>query len=160
MSYTVPTGKAHFFFFLYSAGTTDLLAMIEADALGQKRTGAATGLATRILSQPDATSATLFGAGWQAESQLLAIDAVRQLKRVWIVNRNPERRQSFIERMQPRTRAELVAAGSPEEAVGQSQVVVTVTSSREPVLNGEWLRPGVHVNAAGGNQVLDRKSVV
>ena len=62
-AYTVTAGKAQFFFFLYSAQTTDLLAMIEADALGQKRTGAATGLATRILSQPDATNATLFGAG-------------------------------------------------------------------------------------------------
>ena len=156
-AYTVTAGKAQFFFFLYSAQTTDLLAMIEADALGQKRTGAATGLATRILSQPDATNATLFGAGWQAETQLLAIDAVRQLKRVWIVNRNPERRQAFIQRMQPRTKAELVPAGGPEEAVGQSQIVVTITSSREPVLKGEWLRPGVHVNAAGGNQVLRRE---
>src|SRR5256712_8675453 len=79
-AYTVTAGKAQFFFFLYSAQTTDLLAMIEADALGQKRTGAATGLATRILSQPDVTNPTLFGPGCQAETQLLAIDAVRQLK--------------------------------------------------------------------------------
>ncbi|HYR43257.1 MAG TPA: ornithine cyclodeaminase family protein, partial [Terriglobia bacterium] len=156
-AYTVTTGKTQFFFFLYSAETTELLALIEADALGQKRTGAATGLATRILSQSDATNATLFGVGWQAETQLLAIDAVRQLKRVWIANRNPERRQSFIDKMQPRTKAELVPADSFEEAVGQSQIVTTITSSREPVLKGEWLRPGVHVNAAGGNQLLRRE---
>src|SRR5437016_11439962 len=89
-AYTVTTGKTQFFFFFYSAETADLLAIIEADTLGQKRTGAATGLATRVLSQPDASSATLIGVGWQAETQLLAIDAVRQLKRVWIVNRDPE----------------------------------------------------------------------
>src|SRR5438093_9679262 len=79
-AYTVAAGKARFLFFLYSAQTTDLLAMIEADALGQMRTGAASGLATRILSKPDSRQATLFGAGWQAQSQLLAIDAVRDLK--------------------------------------------------------------------------------
>src|SRR5207237_1857184 len=130
-AYTVATGKTQFFFFLYSAETADLLAMIEADALGQKRTGAATGLATRILSRSDATNATLFGTGWQAETQLLAIDAVRQLTRVWIVNRSRERRQSFIARMQPRTKAQLVPAATPEEAVGQSQIVTTITTSRE-----------------------------
>src|SRR5438552_10968277 len=79
-AYTVAAGKTKFFFFLYSAQTTDLLAMIEADALGQKRTGAATGLATRVLSKPDSAEATLFGAGWQAETQLVAMDAVRSLK--------------------------------------------------------------------------------
>src|SRR5436190_14955597 len=84
-SYTVAAGNTRFFFFLYSAETTDLLAMIEADALGQIRTGAASGLATRILSRADARYATIFGAGWQAESQLLAIDAVRKLKRISIV---------------------------------------------------------------------------
>src|SRR5262252_934571 len=81
-AYTVTAGKAKFFFFLYSAETTDLLAMIEADALGQKRTGAASGLATRLLAKQDARVATFFGAGWQAQSQLLAIDSVRELKQV------------------------------------------------------------------------------
>jgi len=131
--------------------------MIEADTLGQKRTGAATGLATRLLAKPDATDLTLFGAGWQAESQLLAIAAVRQLKRVWIVNRNPERRQAFIEKMQPQVKAQLLGASAPEQAVAQSQIVTTMTSSREPVLKGEWLQPGVHVNAAGGNLLLRRE---
>ena len=156
-AYTVSAGKAQFFFFLYSAETAEMLALIEADALGQKRTGAATGLATRILSDPSATDATLFGAGWQAETQLLAMDAVRQLKRVWIVNRRSERRQAFIEKMTPRVKANLLASSSAEEAVRQSQIVTTITSSREPVLKGEWLEAGVHVNAAGGNMLLRRE---
>src|SRR5262245_31006325 len=100
-AYTVTAGKANFLFFLYSAQTTDLLAMFEADALGQIRTGAASGLATKFLSKADSRQATLFGAGWQAESQLLAIAAVRELKRVAIVNRKPERREAFIKKMQP-----------------------------------------------------------
>src|SRR5215470_11862235 len=86
-AYTVAPGRAKFFLFLYSAQTGGLLAMIEADRLGQIRTGAASGLATRLLSKPDSTHATLFGSGWQAQSQLLAIAAVRELKRVFIVNR-------------------------------------------------------------------------
>src|SRR3989442_7530521 len=100
-AYTVSAGKAKFFFYLFSAQTTDLLAIMEADALGQIRTGAASGLATRILSRPDSTEATIFGAGWQAQSQLVAIDAVRQLKRVSIVNKRPERRDAFIKKMEP-----------------------------------------------------------
>jgi alanine dehydrogenase len=156
-SYTVTAGKTRFLFFLYSAQTTDLLAIIEADALGQIRTGAATGLATRLLSKPDSTEATIFGAGWQAQSQLLALDTVRRLKRVWILNKRPERREDFMKKMQPLVKAELVPANSPEEAVGASQVVVTITSSRDPVLKGAWLQPGVHVNAAGGNMLVRRE---
>ncbi len=156
-AYTVTAGRTQFLFFLYSAQTTELLAIIEADALGQKRTGAATGLATRILSMPESSEATLFGAGWQAQSQLLAMDAVRDLKRVWIVNKRPERREQFIKTMQPQVKAELVAANSPQEAVSLSQIVTTITSSREPVLKGEWLRPGIHVNAAGGNLLVRRE---
>lgn len=156
-AYTAAAGKTQFFFFLFDAKTTDLRATMEADLLGQMRTGAATGLATRILSNPDSSEATLIGAGWQAESQLLAMDTVRNLKRVWIVNRRPERRQAFIAKMQPRVKAELVGADSPEDAVRSSQIVTTITSSREPVLKGEWLHDGVHVNAAGGNMLLRRE---
>jgi ornithine cyclodeaminase/alanine dehydrogenase-like protein (mu-crystallin family) len=156
-AYTVGGGKTKFFFFLYSAKTTDLLSMMEADTLGQIRTGAATGLATRVLSRPDSTTATLFGAGWQAQTQLLAMDAVRKLTRVFVVNKRPERRDEFIQTMQPRVRAELAAAASGEDAVRSSQIVTTITSSREPVLNGEWLQPGTHINAAGGNMLLRRE---
>jgi alanine dehydrogenase len=156
-AYTVTAGKANFLFFLYSAQTTDLLAIIEADALGQMRTGAASGLATRLLAKADSGQATLFGAGWQAESQLLAIDAVRELKRVSIVNRKPERREAFIKKMQPQVKAELVPANNPEEAVRSSDIVTTITSSREPVLKGEWLQAGTHINAAGGNLLLRRE---
>jgi ornithine cyclodeaminase/alanine dehydrogenase-like protein (mu-crystallin family) len=156
-AYTSAAGGARFYFFLFRAETTELLAMMEADALGQIRTGAATGLATKLLSNPDASHATLFGAGWQAESQLLAMDAVRELRRVWIVNRKPERREAFIRKMQPLVKTELASAESAEEAVRASQIVTTITSSREPVLKGAWLLPGQHINAAGGNLLLRRE---
>jgi len=156
-AYTVAAGKTQFFFFLYSAQTSEMLAMIEADTLGQRRTGAASGMATQYLARPDATEMTLFGAGWQAETQLLAIDAVHTLKHVWIVNRTPDRLKAFIDKMQPQVKAQLARAKSAEEAVRQSQIVTTITTTREPVLKGEWLQPGVHVNAAGGNSLLRRE---
>jgi ornithine cyclodeaminase/alanine dehydrogenase-like protein (mu-crystallin family) len=156
-AYTVTAGKTQFFFYLYSAQTTELLAMMEADTLGQKRTGAATGLGTRVLAREDATDAVLFGAGWQAETQLLAMDSVRRLKRVWIVNRKPERRQAFIQKMQPQVKAELLQAENVEQAVRTSHIITTITSSREPVFKGEWLQPGTHINAAGGNLLLRRE---
>jgi ornithine cyclodeaminase/alanine dehydrogenase-like protein (mu-crystallin family) len=156
-AYTVTAGKTQFFFYLYSAQTTELLAMMEADTLGQKRTGAATGLGTRVLAREDATDAVLFGAGWQAETQLLAMDSVRRLKRVWIVNRKPERRQAFIQKMQPQVKAELLQAENVEQAVRTSHIITTITSSREPVFKGEWLQAGTHINAAGGNLLLRRE---
>src|SRR5262245_8349526 len=119
-AYAVTAGKTKFFFFLYSSQTIELLAMMEADVLGQKRTGAASGLATRVLAKQDARQATLFGAGWQAQSQLLAIDAVRDLQRVFITSRKAERREAFIKEMQPQVKAELVSAASAEEAVRSS----------------------------------------
>src|SRR5262249_35444617 len=105
----------------------------------------------------DSTEATVFGAGWQAESQLLAMDAVRSLKRIQIVNKSPERGAEFIRKMQPQVKAELTLATSPEEAVRSSQIITTITSSREPVLKGEWLEAGAHINAAGGNMLLRRE---
>ena len=156
-AYTSAASGARFMFYLFQAGTTDPLAIMEADALGQIRTGAATGLATRLMANPDATEATLFGAGWQAQSQLLAMDAVLRLKRVRIVNRKADRRDAFITRMQPFVRARLEGTESAEDAVKTSQVITTMTSSREPVFKGEWLQPGTHINAAGGNLLLRRE---
>src|SRR5262245_37412313 len=156
-AYTTSAAKTRFLFFLFQADTTDLLAIMEADALGQIRTGAATGLATRLMAIEDASEAALFGAGWQAQSQLVAMATVRDLKRTWIISRTPERVQAFIEKVQPLVKAELVQAASPETAVRSSQILTTITSSREPVLKGAWLVPGQHINAAGSNNLLRRE---
>jgi alanine dehydrogenase len=155
-TYTSTAGRVQFFFFLFSE-KTDLLAMMEANALGQIRTGAATGLATRMMANPDAAEAVLFGAGWQAETQLLAMDAARKLNRAWIVNRDPKRRDAFIEKMQPRVKAKLEIPASAEAAVSSSNIVTTITNAREPVVLGRWLQPGTHINAAGGNLLLRRE---
>src|SRR5438046_10620105 len=86
-AYTVSAGKAQFYFFLYYAESAELLALMEADTLGQKRTGAATGLATRILSSPGERDATLFGAGCQGAHRLRAMERHRQRRRAGTVNK-------------------------------------------------------------------------
>jgi alanine dehydrogenase len=156
-AYTTGAGKPQFLFYLFETGTGRLVSIMQADVLGQMRTGAATGLATRLLARSDARVATIFGAGWQAQSQLEAMDEIRDLERVWIVNRTPERAARFIEEMSQRVKPELKAADSPEAAVRGSDIVTTITGSREPVLFGTWLKAGCHVNAAGGNMMLRRE---
>ncbi len=156
-AYTSTAGKTQFFFFLFHAETTDLLAIMEADTLGQIRTGAATAFATRLLSNNTATDACVFGAGWQARSQVLGMDTVRNLQRIYVVNKRQERRDAFVQEMQPQIKARLISEVSAEEAVRTSHIVTTITNSKDPVLKGEWLMPGQHINAAGGNSLLRRE---
>jgi ornithine cyclodeaminase/alanine dehydrogenase-like protein (mu-crystallin family) len=133
-------------------------ALIQADRLGQVRTGAASGLATRHLAREDARVGALIGTGWQAETQLEAVCLARPLTEVRVFGREAGRRAAFVERMAPRVRARLLPVGSAEEAVRGADVVCTITTARAPVLEGAWLAPGAHVNAAGVNWP-DRREV-
>jgi alanine dehydrogenase len=149
--YTVAGNRARFLVVLFDGSTGALKALIEADSLGQIRTGAASGLATRHMARPDARRLTLFGAGWQARSQLLAVAAVRELEAVRVVGRDPERVRAFCEAMSPQVGCPVEPATSPEEAVAWADIITTATTAKEPVLHGAWLRPGQHVNAIGSN---------
>ena len=94
----------------------------------------------------------MFGVGWQAESQLEALARVLpRLERVNVIGRSPERARSFCERMKPRVDLELLVAQDAKSAVEQADVITTITGSAVPVFDGRWLRPGVHINAAGSN---------
>ncbi|HZN10733.1 MAG TPA: ornithine cyclodeaminase family protein [Blastocatellia bacterium] len=157
-AYTVAGGKARFHVSLYDATTGELLALIEADRLGQMRTGAASGVATKYLAAGDARLVGLYGAGWQARTQLEAVAAVRPVDAVAVYSRSTERRERFCEEMGARLGiAGMRPVGRPEEAADGADVVITITSAREPVLRGAWLKPGAHVNAAGGNSLLRRE---
>ncbi len=147
---TTPRG-ASFVVTLFDAATGRVFGLIEGDRLGQIRTGAASGLATRYLAREDAAVGAVIGTGWQAETQLEAICAARPLREVRVFGRDPTRRAAFVERMAPRVAARLVPVASAEAAVRGARVVCTITSSRTPVVEGAWLDPGTHVNAAGVN---------
>jgi alanine dehydrogenase len=128
-----------------------MLAMIEADRLGQMRTGAASGVATRYLARESADTLGVYGAGWQAESQMMAVCAVRQVKTIKVYSRNREHREAFARRMSALLRSDVTAVESPEEAARGCSIIITATTARTPVLEGKWIEPGTHINAVGSN---------
>ena len=154
---TFPGGPTRFLVNLYDGESGALLAIMEASALGQIRTGAASGLATKHMARPDASTVAVIGAGYQAQTQLEAVAAVRQIKAVRAFSRTRERLETFAARMSERLNVSVAPADSAEECVRDADVAITITSSREPVLKGEWLKDGAHVNAAGGNHWMRRE---
>ena len=150
-SYATVRGGTKFVVLLFSAETGALLAVIEADRLGQMRTGAASGVATKHLARPDADRVGCYGTGWQARSQLEAVCAVRRVREVRVFGRDPDRRARFAEEMSALLDVPVVAVERPEVAARDASILITITSSRTPVLEGRWIAPGAHVNAAGSN---------
>jgi ornithine cyclodeaminase/alanine dehydrogenase-like protein (mu-crystallin family) len=146
-----PPNGATFWFTLY--GTSgEILALIEADRLGQIRTGAASGLATRVLAREDARIAAIIGTGWQARTQLGAMCAVRPIERAYAWSRNADNVRAFCAEMSASLGVPVLPADTAEDAVRDADVVAVMTNASEPVLRGAWLRTGTHVNAAGSNR--------
>jgi ornithine cyclodeaminase/alanine dehydrogenase-like protein (mu-crystallin family) len=142
---------AHFEVLLFRSSDGIPLANIEANHLGQIRTGAASGVATKFLARKDAKVAAVIGSGFQAETQLEAIAQVRQLSEVRVWSRKPERRADFARRCAARFGLNVRATETARECVESADIVITMTSSREPVLESSWIAPGTHINAAGAN---------
>ncbi len=161
--YTSSREGLRFLVLLFRAKTGDLVALIEADYLGQMRTGAASGIATNHLARADSCTVGIVGTGLQARTQLEAIAAVRKLERVRAFGRDASRRESFAREMAERLRVPVQPVGSAEEAVRDMDIVVAATTASEPVIEGRWLRPGTHVNAIGANfphkRELDEEAV-
>jgi ornithine cyclodeaminase/alanine dehydrogenase len=153
-SYFGPTSH----FCLYSITEGRLAAVIESDLLGQLRTGAASGIATRALARPDAKVLGVIGTGRQARTQVAAVCAVRPIKTVRVFSRTPEKREAFARQMQSEPGVEVVAAASAEACVRGADVVTLITKSAVPVCRAEWIAPGAHVNAAGAN-AADRREL-
>jgi len=142
---TNPRYGAHFYFMLYDAKTARPLAMMEANHLGQIRTGAATGYATDLLANPEASTLAIIGTGFQAKTQLAAVRAVRPIKTVRVWSRSEEKRRKFAEENS------VTAVDTAEEAVRGAQIVITATNSKDPVLESAWIGPGTMVSAVGSN---------
>lgn len=153
-----------FFVQLFSSETGELLAFIEADKLGQMRTGAATGVAAKYMALENADSATIFGTGWQAEAQAEAILAVRpSIRQVRVYSRDPFHRDEFCREMTRRTNIHFGACDSAEEAARETQIIICATTATEPFFKGEWLSPGDFIAAVGANrltaQEVDGKTI-
>lgn len=156
-AYTASREGLRFLVHLFAAADGRLLAVIEADFLGMMRTGAAGGLAARHLARPEAGVVGLIGSGWQAQSQLEALCKVRPIKRVKLFSRNAEKCRLASADFARRCGVAVVPAETAESAVRGSDIVVTVTTSSTPVVQGDWLAAGTHVNAAGSNALTRRE---
>jgi ornithine cyclodeaminase/alanine dehydrogenase-like protein (mu-crystallin family) len=148
---TNPKTGAHFEFLLYRAADGEPLARIEANRLGQIRTGAASAVATNILARRDAEVLGIIGSGFQAETQLSALAQVRNFNEVRVWSRDERRRSEFALNVAASTGLKLRAADSAQEALREADVVVTATNSKAPVVDSAWIAPGTHINAMGSN---------
>ena len=161
--YTYVKGKLCFLVPLYSVATGELLALIEADYMGQLRTGAASGVATKYLAKKHAKVAAIIGTGGQARTQLEAVHNVRMLDAVYVFGRDEQRRKKFCDEMTERLEVTCYPMTSAADAVRNAEIICTATTSSLPVLNGQDLAPGVHINAIGANhahkQELDEAAV-
>ncbi|MDX6483399.1 MAG: hypothetical protein QOE95_1170 [Gaiellaceae bacterium] len=150
-AYTWLPGGTPFVVCLFSTEKPELVAVIEADKLGQLRTGAASGVAARYLARPEARSLGVIGCGWQAESQVASIRAaVPTIDRVVAYCRNEKRLKAFCKKVGAKP-------GESHRDAGELDIVVTATTSKDPVLRGEWLRDGALVCAIGANDASRRE---
>ena len=149
--YAATPSGATFLVSIFDSQSSELIAVIEADRLGQLRTGAATGVAARHLARSDARTLGVIGCGHQAETQVACVRAaVPAIERVTAYCRTAESLAAFC----ARTGAE---PGESHRDAAENDIVVTITSSRDPVVRGEWLAPGTLVAAAGANVVTRRE---
>lgn len=156
-AYTSSREGTRFQVYLFDAANGRQLAVIDADFLGMMRTGAMGGLAAKWLAREDASVVGVFGAGWQARSQIEAVCAVRQVKVVKVFARRRDRLEVFCREMAQLLGREVVAATTAEEVVRGSDIVVTITTSASPLFAAEWLGDGTHITAAGSNSLIRRE---
>ncbi|MGH2382768.1 MAG: ornithine cyclodeaminase family protein [Candidatus Limnocylindria bacterium] len=133
----------------FDAATGRPIALLDGAAVTAMRTGAASGVGTRLLARTDAQTLAVIGAGGQAEWQILAVLAARPIRRVLVYARDASRREAFAARMAEATRLEVTAAPSAESAVREADVVCCATTSSEPVFDAAWVKAGGHVSGIG-----------
>jgi ornithine cyclodeaminase len=142
---------------LFSARTGEPRAVLNASAVTEIRTAAVSAVATGLLAQADAGELAIIGTGVQARAHLLAIAAARPLTSIRVAGRDETKARRFASAMRGRTAVPVTACGSAQEAVQSAGIVVTATSSPEPVLRREWLARGAHINAVGACVPQDRE---
>jgi ornithine cyclodeaminase/alanine dehydrogenase-like protein (mu-crystallin family) len=142
---------------LFSRETGELTALMNASDITATRTAAVSAVATHLLAREDAHQLAIIGAGVQARTHLLALAAVREIRQARVACRNIEHAHELVREMQPRFSFPIEAMESNEEAVRGADLIVTATSSQEPVINKEWISPGAHVNAIGTHSPSSRE---
>ncbi len=149
--YTTTRRGARFHVGLSEIASGELVALIQADYLGQVRTGSASGVATQYMARGDARTVGVFGTGKQARTQLKAVCSVRRIERAEVYSRNAERREKFAAEMTEYCGTRVVAVHSPQEAVREKDILICATTSEVPLFEGRDLEPGTHLNVVGSN---------
>src|SRR6185436_14434548 len=142
---------------LFSRETGEMIALMNASEITAIRTAAVSAVATRLLAREDAHDLAIIGAGVQARTHLAALNEVRSIKQARVACRNIEHAQELVREMQPRFSFPIVAVKTNEEAVRGADLIVTATSSQEPVLDKDWISAGAHVNATGTHSPNSRE---
>ncbi|ATE63611.1 ornithine cyclodeaminase family protein [Rhizorhabdus dicambivorans] len=135
---------------LFDGGTGDVKAIADAEAVTAIRTACASAVATEALARENARTLGLFGCGTQAHTHVHAIAHVRRLERVFVWGRDHGRAADFAERVGREAKLDIAAVEDPREAAA-ADIVCTVSGASEPVLRGDWLRAGAHVNIVGSS---------
>jgi ornithine cyclodeaminase/alanine dehydrogenase-like protein (mu-crystallin family) len=156
-SYTAASGGVGFHVLLYSTRGEGLLAIIEANRMGQIRTGSASGLATKYMARPESSVVAVIGSGYQARTQLEAVAAALPITSARVYSRSEENRVGFANAATTDLELSVSPADSVEAVVDGADVVIVVTNATEPVLLGDNVAKGVHINAAGANSWLKRE---
>lgn len=150
-------GETYFVLLLFSTETGALRAVIAAEYLTGLRTGAATGVAAKYLAREEASVLGIFGAGAQAKYQVAALKAVRPINEVKVFARDRERAKDFAAEVTKELGLSAHVAATRRDTIAGSDLVVTATTAREPVFQGEWLEPGTHVSGIGANTPAKRE---
>jgi ornithine cyclodeaminase/alanine dehydrogenase-like protein (mu-crystallin family) len=150
-AYTTTKSGHRFHVGLYSIHSGELVALIDANFLGQLRTGAASGVATECMARPDAKVVGLFGSGHQARTQLKAVCSVRKIERVEVYSRHEQRRQAFAAEMSEWCNTKVVPVHVPDQVAAEKDIVICATNSRTPLFDGRVLEEGTHLNVIGSN---------
>lgn len=138
-------------FCLYREESGELCAVVQVFAMGALRTGAASGIATKYLANPDAAVLGVLGSGRQARTQVDAVCAVRPIREIRVWSPRAASREAFCEDVKKVNKINAIPVDSQEAAVRGAEVLITATTSTSPVVQGAWLKPGVHINAIGAN---------
>ncbi len=136
---------------LFDPETGAPVCVVDAGEITAIRTAAASAAATDALARKDARRLAILGYGEQAATHARAISHIRNLEAIVVWGRSPERARAWAERMQAELAVPVISAQTVEEAVAEAEIVCTVTSSTEPILKGDWVRPGTHLNLVGSS---------
>ncbi len=142
---------------LYETKHGQLLSIIDASAITAIRTAAVSGLATRLLAREDAGDVAILGSGVEARTHLAAMLAVRPVRRVRVWSRRSDHCQQFAERASKRHNLRVEPVTTAQDAVEGADLICTTTSAPEPILLGDWIAPGAHINAVGSSVAFTRE---